>query len=142
LAKTKLKTKPGDQSVRAFIAAIPDTQKRNDCFTLLELMKAITKEEPEIWGGTMVGFGTYHYKYESGREGDWFLTGFSPRKHNISIYIMTGFSEYDDLMKKLGTYKTGVSCLYIKKLEDINKNVLKKIIQKSVGSLSNMGNKK
>ncbi len=85
-----------------------------------------------MWGSSIVGFGNYHYKYESGREGDWFLTGFSPRKQNLTLYIMPGFAQYDELMKKLGKHKTGKSCLYIKSLEDINLPTLKQLIQQSV----------
>ncbi len=95
-------------------------------------MKEITGEEPTLWGDSIVGFGRYHYTYESGREGDWFLTGFSPRKQNLTLYIMAGFDDYDDLMNKLGKYKTGKSCLYVKKLQDIDLPILKQLIKQSV----------
>jgi hypothetical protein len=127
----ELKTKASNADVTAFLNSVEDENKRKDCFTLLQLMKRITKEEPKMWGPAMIGFGSYHYKYESGREGDWFVTGFSPRKQNLTIYIMAGFSQYDELMKKLGKYKTGSSCLYVKRLDDIDQSVLKKLIEES-----------
>ncbi|MFQ5751381.1 MAG: DUF1801 domain-containing protein [bacterium] len=133
---TELKTKPNDQSVEVFLNRVADEKKRRDCFTVLELMKQITKAEPEMWGNSIVGFGSYHYKYESGREGDWFLTGFSPRKQNLTLYIMSGFSRYEELMKKLGKYKTGKSCLYIKKIEDIDLETLRELVKQSVEHLA------
>ncbi len=134
----ELKTKPNAASIDKFLNAISDEQTRQDCFTILEMMKAITKAPPKMWGPSIVGFGSYHYKYDSGREGDWFLTGFSPRKQNLTLYIMAGFSQYDELMKKLGKYKTGKSCLYIKRLDDIHLPTLKKLIQQSVEHLSKL----
>lgn len=128
----ELKTKPNDAGVEKFLNGIKDEKRQQDCFKVLEMMKKITKEEPKMWGSSIVGFGSYHYKYESGREGDWFLTGFSPRKQNLTIYIMVGFKKYYTLMKKLGKYKTGSSCLYIKMLEDVDKMVLKELITISV----------
>jgi len=128
----ELKTKQNDQSVEKFLNGIADKKTREDCFTVMKLMKQVTKMEPKMWGGSIVGFGAYHYKYESGREGDWFLTGFSPRKQNLTLYIMAGFAQYEALMKELGKHKTGKSCLYINKLEDINLLTLKKLIQQSV----------
>ena len=95
-------------------------------------MRQVTGEEPEMWGDSIVGFGSYHYKYASGREGDWFLVGFSPRKQNLTLYIMSGFDEYDQLLVKLGKHSTGKSCLYIKQIEDVDLDVLKKLVQKSV----------
>jgi len=132
----ELKTKLNDASVQKFLNSISDEKKRKDCFTILELMKKITKAEPKMWGSSMVGFGIYHYKYESGREGDWFLTGFSPRKQNLTLYIMSGINKYDELMKKLGKYKTGKSCLYINGLEDVDKKVLKDLITESFKYMS------
>src|SRR3990170_1661888 len=128
----ELKTKQNDQSVDEFLKAIPDERRRKDCFTVLELMKNATDEEPKMWGDAIVGFGAYHYKYASGREGDSFLTGFSPRKQNLTLYIMSGFGEYDDLLNKLGKYKTGKACLYINKLEDVDLSVLQELVTKSV----------
>lgn len=95
-------------------------------------MSRATGEKPMMWGTTIVGFGTYHYKYDSGREGDWMLTGFSPRKQALTLYIMSGFDKYQELMDQLGTYKTGKSCLYVKRLSDINLNVLVELVQESV----------
>ena len=100
-------TKPNEQSVEAFLSGVEDEKKRQDCFTILEIMKQITKSEPKMWGTSIVGFGTYHFKYASGREGDWFLSGFSPRKQKLTLYIMAGFSQYAELVGKLGKFKTG-----------------------------------
>jgi len=127
-----IKTKPNKISVEKFLKSVSDESKREDSLKVLELMKKITKDEPVMWGPSIVGFGKYHYKYESGREGDMCITGFSPRKQALTIYVMPGFKRYDSLMKKLGKYKTGVSCLYIKKLENIDMKVLKKLITESV----------
>jgi hypothetical protein len=128
----ELKTKPNDQSVEAFLNSVADEKKRRDCFTILELMQQVTGTEPERWGSTIVGFGRYHYKYASGREGDWFLTGFSPRKQNLTLYIMAGFTEYEALLSKLGKHSTGKSCLYIKKIEDIDLEALRELVRQSV----------
>jgi hypothetical protein len=128
----ELKTKPNDQSVEAFLNSVADEKKRRDCFTILELMQQVTGTEPEMWGSTIVGFGRYHYKYASGREGDWFLTGFSPRKQNLTLYIMAGFTEYEALLSKLGKHSTGKSCLYIKKIEDIDLEALRELVRQSV----------
>ncbi|MEM6845602.1 MAG: DUF1801 domain-containing protein [Bacteroidota bacterium] len=130
-----LKTQPYDRDIPEFLSAVEDTQKREDCFTLLELMKEETGEEPQYWHNNMVGFGQYHYRYPTGTEGDWFLTGFSPRKKNLTIYIMAGFDRYDDLMVKLGKYKTGKSCLYVNRLSDIDLEVLKELVNESVAYL-------
>lgn len=132
----ELKTKKNKLSVTKFLNSIADDQRRKDSFEVMELMKKITKEEPTMYGASIVGFGTYHYKYETGREADWFLVGFSPRKLNLTLYIMTGFSKYDSLMKKLGTHSTGKSCLYIKRLEDLDKKVLAELIKQSVDYIS------
>ena len=128
----EMKTKKNDQSVEAFLNGIADERMRQDCFTVLNLMKQVTGAEPKMWGTSIVGFGDYHYKYESGREGDWFLTGFSPRNQNLTLYIMAGFARYDELMKKLGKHKTGKSCLYIKKIDDIDLSVLEELVKQSV----------
>ncbi|MEJ2103609.1 MAG: DUF1801 domain-containing protein, partial [Ignavibacteriaceae bacterium] len=119
-----LKTKPNKASVEKFLNSVKDEKKRTDSFKILEMMKKITKEEPIMWGPSIIGFGSYHYKYASGREGDFFVTGFSPRKQNLTLYIMSGFKRSPELMKKLGKYKTGSSCLYINKLEDVDLKVL------------------
>lgn len=132
----ELKTKKTNSSVDKFIESISDFDTRNDCWTLLNIMKQITKAEPQMWGESIIGFGNYHYKYESGREGDWFITGFSPRKQNLTLYMMTGFDDYESLLKKLGKHKTGKSCLYIHKLDDVDINMLKELISKSYKTFS------
>ena len=127
----ELKTKVSKASVNNFLNSVKDEQKRKDSFKILEMMKKITKEEPKMWGPSIVGFGKYHYKYESGHEGDMCIAGFSPRKEALTIYILPGFEKYDSLMKKLGKYKTGKSCLYIRRLEDIDTKVLTELISES-----------
>ncbi|MGK2861696.1 MAG: DUF1801 domain-containing protein [Chitinophagaceae bacterium] len=111
---------------------VGNEERRKDCFELLKLFKQLTRETPKMLGASIVGFGNYHYKHETGREGDWFLTGFSPRKQNLSIYITAGFSRYGDIMENLGKYKTGASCLYVKKLSDIDIDKLKTLVENSV----------
>ena len=130
--KVELKTKINDASVEGFLNSVTDQQKREDCFEILRLMKQVTKEAPKMWGSSIVGFGSYHYKGASGREGDWLLTGFSPRKENLTLYIMGGFDQHQDLLKKLGKHKTSGGCLYIKKLDDVDKEVLKELVAESV----------
>jgi hypothetical protein len=126
------KTKPRRASVRKFLESVDNEKRRKDSFEVLEIMRQITKEEPKMWGPSIVGFGTYHYKYASGREGDWMVVGFSPRKQALTLYIMAGFNKYDELMAKLGEYETGKSCLYIKRLEDVHLPTLKRLIRESV----------
>lgn len=126
------KTVPTDQSVEAFLNAVEDERKRNDSFTALELMKQVTGMQPVMWGSSIVGFGSYHYKYDSGREGDMPLTGFSPRKQNLTFYIMGGFEQYEDLLRQLGKHTLGSSCLYVKRLDDIDLPTLKRLIEASV----------
>jgi len=133
----ELKTQPTDQRVEDFLNTIDDEQKRNDAFALLEFMKEITGEEPVMWGPGIIGFGSYHYKYASGREADWMLTGFSPRKNNLTLYIMQGFDNYEHHLTQLGKYKTGKSCLYVKRLEDLDLDVLRKLISESVEYMRN-----
>jgi hypothetical protein len=133
----ELKTKPNDQSVEEFLNGVADEKKRQDCHTILALMKQVTGAEPKMWGDSIVGFGSYHYKYKSGREGDWFLTGFSPRKQNLTLYIMAGFDRYDALLEKLGKFKTGKSCLYIKKVEDVDLSTLRELVEQSVEHMAN-----
>ena len=127
----ELKTQKNDGDVIAFLNSVAHEKRRTDCFKILELMKEVTGETPKMWGSSIIGFGQYHYKYASGREGDWFLTGFSPRKQSLTLYIMAGFDDYDNLMAKLGKYKTGKSCLYINKLEDVDQDVLRTLVKKS-----------
>lgn len=128
----ELKTKASKASVEKFLKGIKDEQRQDDCYRILKIMKNATGSEPRMWGTSIVGFGSYHYKYASGREGDWFLTGFSPRKQALTLYIMSGFDEYDALLRKLGKHATGKSCLYIKKLEDVDIKILQQLITKSV----------
>lgn len=128
----ELKTKPNKTSVAAFLGAIEDKQKRADAKKLSAMMRAATGSRAKMWGASIVGFGSYHYKYASGHEGDCFIAGYSPRKQNFSIYVMAGFSGSDKLMAKLGKHKTGKSCLYIKRLDDVDEAVLQKLIDKSV----------
>lgn len=132
----ELKTQKNNASVVAFLGSIEDDQRKKDCFIVMELMKKITKSEPSMWGPSIIGFGSYHYKYASGREGDWFLCGFSPRKQSLTIYIMSGFSHYNEILGRLGKCKTSKSCLYINKLEQINLPVLEELISSSVEYLS------
>ena len=133
----ELKTKPNKARIEKFLDNVKDEKKRNDSYKILDLMKRITKEKPVMWGPSIIGFGSYHYKYASGREGDFFLTGFSPRKQSLTLYIMSGFNGYEELMKKLGKYKTGSSCLYINKLEDVDLKVLKTLITESIKYMKN-----
>jgi hypothetical protein len=125
------KTKPTRSSVTAFLNKIKDKQLRDDCFAILEMMQKVSNSEPVMWGSAIIGFGTYHYVYESGREGDTVLIGFSPRKQNISIYLMGGLTKVENELSKLGEYKTGKGCLYIKSLSDVNVEVLKKLFAKA-----------
>ena len=129
---SELKTTKNDASVEAFLNSVEDETKREDSFKILKLMKKVTKEEPTMWGSSIVGFGSYTYRYSSGKENEWFLTGFSPRKRNLTLYIMDGFESYDSLLGELGKHTTGKSCLYIKQVEDIDMKVLEKIVRDSV----------
>lgn len=133
---TELKTKPTTDSVEKFLSSVADEQRRKDCFRVLEIMKAATKAEPLMWGSSIVGFGSYRYKYESGTKGEWFLVGFAPRKQDLTLYIMPGLERYPALLKKLGKHKTGKSCLYIKKLEDVDLPTLRQLIKQSVADLA------
>ena len=139
MAKTEPKTKVNDASVTEFLNTVADEQKRNDCFEILKMMKQVTKEEPKMWGASIVGYGSYHYKGKSGREGDWMLTGFSPRKQNLTLYLMAGFDTHADLLKKLGKFTTTLGCLYIKTLADVDKKVLKALVQASVKRTKQQG---
>lgn len=132
---TQNKTQPTKQSVSAFLTAISDEERRKDCGAVARLMQEVTGEKPEMWGAGMVGFGRYHYRYESGREGDWFLTGFAPRKQDLTLYITAGFERYAGLMKRLGKHKTGRSCLYIKRLADVDEAVLRELVAASVAHM-------
>lgn len=127
---TELKTKKNQASVKAFINKVEHVGKRNDALEILEMMMDITKEKPKMWGTSIIGFGDVRYKYASGREGDWFKVGFSPRKANISLYLMgCNISKADNILDRLGKYKTGKGCLYINKLSDVNVDVLNELIK-------------
>jgi hypothetical protein len=130
--KSGNKTVETRASVKAFIDAVDDERKRRDSRELAAMMSDITGSEPKMWGSSMVGFGHYHYKYASGREGDFFLTGFSPRKTALAVYIMTGFDDCAEQLARLGPYKTGKSCLYLKNLDAIDRDVLEEIVRDSV----------
>ena len=127
----ELKTKKNKASIKMFLNSVKDEQQRKDSFSILRMMKKITKEKPEMWGSSIIGFGHVHLKYESGRELDWMKIGFSPRKENLTLYVLNGSKKQNELLKKLGKYKTGKGCLYIKTLENVNVSVLQKIIESS-----------
>lgn len=129
----ELKTQKNNASVIEFINTIEDEQKKNDSFALVKLFEEVTKEKATMWGASIIGFGQYHYKSDrSAQEGDWPLTGFSPRKQNLTIYIMPGFDSYMNELAQIGKCKTSKSCLYIKRLSDIDTGVLQKMIASSV----------
>lgn len=135
----ELKTKVNDASVEVFLKSVKDEGTRADCYKLIEIMSKVTKAPPKMWGTSIVGFGSYRYKYASGREGDWMLVGFSPRKQNLTLYIMSGFDEYDSLLKKLGKHSTGKSCLYVKRLADVDMKVLRELVTRSVKHMQKAG---
>ena len=128
----ELKTKPTEQDPKEFLMTIADEKKRQDSFKILEFLQQVTGFEPRMWGSSIIGYGSYHYKYADGQEGDWPLTGLSPRKQNLTIYITSGFDQYEELLKRLGKHSTGKSCLYIKKLEDIDLDLLAELVKQSV----------
>jgi hypothetical protein len=131
---TENKTKPTTTSVTAFVNRIKDPMVRSDCKTLIEIMESVSKLKPVMWGSSIIGFGTYHYVYESGREGDSIIVGFSPRKQNIALYLKGGLDPLKDELARLGKYKTGKGCLYIKSMNDVDSSVLRKIIAKAYRS--------
>jgi len=130
------KTKPTNESVEDFLNRIPEAERREDCFAVAKIMEEITGERPVMWGPSIVGFGSYRYKYASGREGDWPIAGFSPRKKDLTVYLMMGFEKHTELMEKLGKYSHAKSCLYIKRLSDIHLPTLKKLIKTSIKELN------
>jgi hypothetical protein len=132
----QLKIQPTNQGVLNFLNSVSHDKRREDSFKVLSLMQEVIGEEPIMWGSSIIGFGRYQYKYASGREGEWFVTGFAPRKQALTLYIMSGFSEYDELLGKLGKHSIGKACLYIKKLEDIDMEVLRELIEKSAENVS------
>ncbi|MEK6220737.1 MAG: DUF1801 domain-containing protein [Chloroflexota bacterium] len=125
---SELKTKLNEGDVEVYLNSVEPENKRQDCFNVLNIMKEVTGEEPKMWGDSIVGFGSYHYRGKSGREGDWFLTGFAPRKQALTLYIMSGFDNYETLMKDLGKHTTGKGCLYIKNLKYVNESKLRKLV--------------
>ncbi|MDF2433079.1 MAG: hypothetical protein JWP44_2710 [Mucilaginibacter sp.] len=131
---TEMKTKPTEVSVETFLEKT-DNKTREDCNKLIDLMERITGEKPKMWGPSIIGFGQYHYKYASGHQGDICLTGFSPRKGNLSLYLLAGFEGQADLLSRLGKHKAGKGCLYIKKLEDVDMVVLENLVVKSIDSI-------
>lgn len=131
-----LKTKLNDASVVKFLASIENEQQRKDSFEILELMKDATRDEPKMWGDSIIGFGTYHYVYASGREGDWMRIGFSPRKGKISLYLMCKVEHQTEILDRIGKYKIGKSCFYINKMSDIDRNVLKELIHSAIDQMN------
>ena len=134
----ELKTKVTSGSVSAFLAQIPDPVKRSDCQELADLMAEVTGAEPELWGPSIVGFGRYHYRYPTGRMGEWFFAGFAPRKQNITVYLMGGVRPHVEKLSRLGKHKTGVGCLYFKSLADIDRRVLAGLVEVSVSDLKKL----
>lgn len=136
MSKNQNKTQLTDADVDEYLMQIDDAQKRADCFKIKEMMTKIVNAPAQMWGASIIGFGQYHYKYESGREGDFMRAGFAARKANIVLYIMSGFSEYDSLLEQLGKHKHGKGCLYIKRLSDIDESILEEIIRRSVAFMA------
>ncbi|MFN8470299.1 MAG: DUF1801 domain-containing protein [Caldilineaceae bacterium] len=130
----ELKTKPNDGDVEAFLATVPDAQRRSDSLVLLDLFRAVTGEPAKMWGTAIVGFGDSHYAYASGREGDWFVTGFSPRKQNLTLYCMGGYAPHGEVLARLGKHKLGKGCLYINRLQDVDLDVLRELITTTVAA--------
>lgn len=135
----ELKTKKTEASVEEFLNSIADEERRADCLAVVELMKKATKAEPKMWGSSIVGFGHYHYKYASGRENDWFQIGFSPRKNDLTLYFCDGLHQHTEALAQLGKHKSSVSCLYVKRLADLDLKVLKQMMQHSVANLKKFG---
>jgi hypothetical protein len=132
MAKYELKTKENEASVEDFLNAVADEQQRADAFAVTEMMRKATKSEPKMWGPAIVGFGSRKYKYPDGREMDWMVIGFSPRKANLTLYILDGSADQEKLLAKLGKHSTGKSCLYIKRLADVDQRVLKELVAASI----------
>jgi len=131
LVVSQNKTIPNKLSAKAFVDAIEDLQRRKDCRALMRVMFRLTGNRAKMWGANIVGYGSYHYRYASGREGDFFLMGFSPRKQALTIYVVAGFSRFPRLMQRLGKYRTGKSCLYVKRLDDVDPDVLEELLGQS-----------
>ncbi len=132
---SELKTKQNDASVETFLGSVQNDRRREDSFTVLELMRRITGDEPRMWGASIVGFGSYRYRYASGRTGEWPRIGFSPRKQSLTVYVMPGFSSHEELLSRLGKHRTGKSCLYINKLADVDMGVLEDLIRSSLETM-------
>lgn len=132
---SKRKTTQNEADVNAFLDAVENPRRRADARQLLDLMQAVTGEPPKMWGTSIVGFGKYHYRYASGREGDSLMVGFSPRKQNLAIYIMPGFSAFGELLGRLGKFRTGKSCLYVNKLDDVDLEALEELVRESVAEM-------
>jgi hypothetical protein len=130
-----MKTRETSARVRAFLTAIPDADRRRDCRTIAGLMREATGAAPRMWGADIVGFGRHHYRYESGREGDWFVIGFAPRKHDLTLYLTCGFDRHAALMKMLGRHRRGRACPHITRLSDVDLEVLKELIAVSVAHI-------
>ncbi len=126
------KTRPTDTSVDQFLESLPDERQRQDSLSIVALMREVTGAEPRMWGPSIVGFDSYHYRYASGREGDAPLTGFSPRKQNLTIYLSYGFEQHTELLARLGKHKLGKACLYLKRLDDVDRAALRELIERSV----------
>jgi hypothetical protein len=132
----ELKTKPTGESVEVFLNGLTDEKKRRDAFTILELMRKVTRAEPKMWGTSIIGFGDTHLKYASGRELDWFRVGFSPRKQDLTLYGVIGFEGASDLLQKLGKHKTGKGCLYLRSLSEVDLPTLEALIQRSIEAMA------
>jgi hypothetical protein len=130
--RADMKTVPSSRDVEEFLDGVADERRRAECRAVMAMMRDVTGEEPRLWGPSIIGFGRYHYRYESGREGEWFLTGVAPRKGALTVYVMAGFDRYEELMARLGKHTTGKSCLYIKRLDDIDTDVLRELVDRSV----------
>lgn len=134
-----IKTLVNNESVEDFINSVDGDVKKADAFKLLQMYKEVTGEAPKMWGARMIGFGAYHYKSErSKQEGDWPLAAFSPRKQNLTLYVMSDFSDHSDLLQKLGKYKTSKACLYINKLSDVDERVLGQLIERAYDDAKRM----
>lgn len=129
------KTKPTGKSVTAFVKQVEPERRRAEARVMMQIMRRVTGKRPVMWGPSIIGYGKYHFVYESGREGDWMVTGFSPRKSALTIYLMAGFAGKDALLKKLGKHRTSKACLYINKLEDVDLDILEKLISKDVETM-------
>jgi hypothetical protein len=138
----ELKTKITDGSVKDFLDSVSDEKKRADAYIILDIMREITGDEPKMWGDSIIGFGTFHYRYASGQEGDWMQTGFSPRKQNLTIYLLSGIKGFSSQLADLGKHSTGKSCLYIRRLDDIKLDVLREIIKQSVDTMKHTPEKR